>query len=544
VTINGSNSGTSLKADVSGDISTDLSTVVSGLAFDTADGSRASNESWIDGRITVASDNVTLDGLRLHSYNGALKFDGTDIDSFTLKNSYVTGFNGADSLAYTGDGTNEGWTITGNMIGGVAGGVGGSLYLTNINAAQVAENVFFRPAAAHMYLTDASNVTVSDNFFYHGVHADGANFDNKLTAFQAAADAGYGYVGFKGGSGYGYGGYGFGYGYGSSNSDSFTEMGSYGGYGGYGPTGYIPTGYGLDAYGGGGSSQADYVFYGRNYIAEVKGDSDTINFSGNWGAYNSGGIQFWDELDSDHSFNSVTISQNQMSNFINADQDGLLETLSSRHKSGLVGGVVFQVKDGSTSDNLTISGNKIYGSIDQILNDNDLDALIEVDGEVNNVVISDNTLQWSGSVASSTQIDGNSGKVVTQGILLAGDVNGGATTGQYIILKDNTFETAAIGKSTYVSDAILLSDTDYSSLGIGQLSSDVVVIDGSSSTYAAWVNSDDVGNYDEGHATDGSADTTTYDLNALDTSIGGYTQVTAFVDSQQDILYLQTNTIA
>jgi hypothetical protein len=543
VTIAGANFGTSLKADVSGDISTNLSTVVSGLAFDTADGSRASNETWIDGRITVASDNVTLDGLRLHSYNGALKFDGTDIDSFTLKNSYVTGFNGADSLSYTGDGTNEGWTITGNMIGGVAGGVGGSLNLTNIDAAQVSENVFFRPGAAHMYLTDASNVTVSNNFFYHGLHADGANFDNKLTAFQAAADAGYGYVGFNGGAGYGYGGYGFGYGYGSSNSDSFTNMGSYGGYGGYGPSGYIPTGYGLDAYGGGGDSQSDYVYYGRNYIAEVKGDSDTIAFTGNWGAYNSGGIQFWDEGDADHSFNTITISQNQMSNFINADQDGLLETLSSRHKSGLVGGVVFQVKDGSTSDNLTISGNKIYGSIDQILNDNDLDALIEVDGEVNNVVISENTLEWAGSVASSTQINGNSGAVVTQGILLAGDVNGGATTGQYIILQDNTFETAAIGKTTYVSDAILLSDTDYSSLGIGRLSSDVIIIDGSSETYADWLNSDDVGNYDEGHSSDGSADTATYNLNTLDTSIGSYSAVTELTDGQ-DILFLQTNTIA
>jgi len=27
-------------------------------------------------------------------------------------------------------------------------------------------------------------------------------------------------------------------------------------------------------------------------MAEVKGDSDQVVFDGNWGAYNSGGIQF------------------------------------------------------------------------------------------------------------------------------------------------------------------------------------------------------------------------------------------------------------
>ena len=491
VTINGANAGSSLKANISStsDITTDASTVISGLAFDTADGSRSSNESWIDGAITVASNNVTLDGLRLHSYNGALKFDGADIDSFTVKNSYITGFNGADSFSYTGDGTNEGWNITGNMIGGVSGGVGGSLNLENMNAATITENVFFRPAAAHMYLTDSDNVTVSDNLFYHGVHADGANFDGQLAAFQGADANGYGYVGFSGGSGYGYG---FGYGYGSGSGADLTQMGSYGGYGGYGPTGYAPSGYGLDAYGGGGANQANYLYYGRNYIAEVKGDSDTISFDGNWGLYNSGGIQFWDEGITGHHFNSISITDNQMAAFINADQDGLLATLSSRHKSGLVGGVVFQVKDGSGSEDLVISGNKIYGSIDQIKNVNDLDALIEVGGGVKDVDITGNTLSWnlsedfSGTItalndssADGKQADktaaGNTYQIHTQGVLLYGDIEndtGGSVVVSGIFATDTKVDDGAL-EDEYISHAILLADDGEVPSSFGTLTADI-----------------------------------------------------------------------
>ena len=404
VTIAGANVGKSLAVDISGNITTGLSTAASTVQtlYDTDNVARGVTggalETWIDGKITVASDNVVLDGLRLHSYNGGLDFSGNDIDNFTLQNSYVTGFSGANSVRYTGDttdGTNTGWVLKGNMIGGVSGGTGGSLYLENMSGASIEANTFFRPGAAHMYLTDTDNVTVKSNFFYHGLHADGANFDSSLADFQGAADEGYGYVGFNGDAGYGYGGYGFGYGYGASDA-TFTQMGSYGGYGGYGPSGYAPSGYGLEGYGGGGANQADYLFYGRNYVAEVKGDSDTVVFDGNWGAYNSGGIQFWDEGDASHSFNSTTIQNNQMSNFVNADQDGLLAAVSSRHKSGIEGGVVYQVKDGSASTNLVIKGNEIYGDIGQILNDNDLDALIEVGGEVTGVVFDGNTLKWSG----------------------------------------------------------------------------------------------------------------------------------------------------
>ena len=352
VTIAGANVGKSLAVDISGNITTGLSTAASTVQtlYDTDNVARGVTggalETWIDGKITVASDNVVLDGLRLHSYNGGLDFSGNDIDNFTLQNSYVTGFSGANSVRYTGDttdGTNTGWVLKGNMIGGVSGGTGGSLYLENMSGASIEANTFFRPGAAHMYLTDTDNVTVKSNFFYHGLHADGANFDSSLADFQGAADEGYGYVGFNGDAGYGYGGYGFGYGYGACDA-TFTQMGSYGGYGGYGPSGYAPSGYGLEGYGGGGANQADYLFYGRNYVAEVKGDSDTVVFDGNWGAYNSGGIQFWDEGDASHSFNNTTIQNNQMSNFVNADQDGLLAAVSSRHKSGIEGGVVLPGK--------------------------------------------------------------------------------------------------------------------------------------------------------------------------------------------------------
>ena len=486
VTIAGANVGKSLAVDISGNITTGLSTAASTVQtlYDTDNVARGVTggalETWIDGKITVASDNVVLDGLRLHSYNGGLDFSGNDIDNFTLQNSYVTGFSGANSVRYTGDttdGTNTGWVLKGNMIGGVSGGTGGSLYLENMSGASIEANTFFRPGAAHMYLTDTDNVTVKSNFFYHGLHADGANFDSSLADFQGAADEGYGYVGFNGDAGSGYGGYGFGYGYGASDA-TFTQMGSYGGYGGYGPSGYAPSGYGLEGYGGGGANQADYLFYGRNYVAEVKGDSDTVVFDGNWGAYNSGGIQFWDEGDASHSFNSTTIQNNQMSNFVNADQDGLLAAVSSRHKSGLEGGVVYQVKDGSASTNLVIKGNEIYGDIGQILNDNDLDALIEVGGEVTGVVIDGNTLKWSGTVSSSEAVTGS---VINQGIHLYGDVNGAGTSP--ILIKDNVFDTASIG-SNYESSAIFLNTADQSTLGT--LKSDVLINDVDNADYAAW----------------------------------------------------------
>ena len=72
----------------------------------------------------------------------------------------------------------------------------------------------------------------------------------------------------------------------------------YGTEGGYGPTGYFPSGYGLSGSGGGTSK----IYHGRNYIAEVKGVSTDVTFSGNSALYNSGGIQVWDENDTSNYF--------------------------------------------------------------------------------------------------------------------------------------------------------------------------------------------------------------------------------------------------
>jgi hypothetical protein len=342
-----------------------------------------------------------------------------------------------------------------------------------------------------MYLTDVKDVDVDGNLFHHGIHADGANEDNLLGQLVAADGLGYGYVGFSGGTGQGYG---FGYGYGASDS-TITKMGyGYGGGVGYGPSGYLPSGYGLDAYGGNGAKQDDYTFYGRNYIAEVKGDSDIINFTNNWGLQNSGGIQFWDEGVSGHHFDTVNITGNQIADFINADPDGLLSTLSSRHKSGLVGGVVFQVNDNNGSDDLEISGNKISGSIDQIRNVNDLDALIEVGGGVTNVDILSNTLVWGLSddfTGAIQALNDNSAdkkqsdqtktigsdtytwQVHTQGVMLYGDIqNAVDISGTFV-----TDQETDVGKTAllneYISHAVLLADDTNVPTALGTLTAAV-----------------------------------------------------------------------
>ena len=99
------------------------------VAFDVADAQRTSGtgESWINGTVTISGDGNQLDGLRLHSYNGPLQFSGTDIDAFNISNSYITGFNGSQAISYNDtDGTaSTGWIFSGNLIGGVAGGVFG-----------------------------------------------------------------------------------------------------------------------------------------------------------------------------------------------------------------------------------------------------------------------------------------------------------------------------------------------------------------------------------------------------------------------------------
>ena len=368
-----------------------------------------------------------------------------------------------------------------------------------------------------MYLENVSSLTVEDNFFVQGLHADGANSDGLLDDLVATSS--WGYIGFSGGSGYGdVGGYGYGFGYGYDGSITTTSMGyGYGSEGGYGPTGYIPSGYGITNAGGGGTS---YTYHGRNYVAEVKGDASNVTFTGNTAKYNSGGIQFWDEGDTDNVFTDIIISDNTFTDFQNADPDGLLADVTSRHKSGLMGGVTFSVADGSTSNGLTISGNTFTGAIGEIYNNNDIDSLVLVQGEVDTVSIKDNTLTWTGSsLVSASDLAGlTGGKVYTQGIHLAGDVNGAGTQTYGIVLQNNTFDTTDI-ETSYESTAIYLDGDDHSALSLGTLTSDVYIVENDAATYALAIASSAFGNYaasdDEYKAVAISSSSVSFDTNDI-----------------------------
>ena len=178
-----------------------------------------------------------------------------------------------------------------------------------------------------------------------------------------------------------------------------------------------------------------------------------------------------------------------------------MDTAGNRHETGIMGGVTYSVVDGSSSAGLTIKGNTFKGSIDQIHNDNDIDSLILVQGGVENVNISGNMLEWKGSKLSDTHSSLTGGttsggydyKVYTQGIHLAGDVNGGGTVNG-IALQNNVFNTDDVDPN-YASDAILLDASDYSSLNLGTLSSDVKIVDNNSADLPTYVASSDFGGY-------------------------------------------------
>ena len=442
----------------------------SGILFDTQDGLRANNESWIDGSITVMADDVTLNGLRLHSYEGALQFRDDDIDNFTLKHSYVTGFEAQGALAYADDfdddSTNNdgstGWLISGNLIGGVAGGVGGSMYLDGLADSEISENIFWRPGAAHLYADNLDNVEFNGNFFYHGLHAGGANFDSMLSELRTM-DNNYGYVGFNGGKE----GYGYGFGYGGADGYGMAPAG-YGGYaGGYGLAGYGGYGYGYGGYGGGYGGEWE-GFYGRNYWIELKSSQNDITFDGNVGQYNSGGIQFWDEGDANNVFTNIQITDNLFMDFINADPGGNLVDAGTRHKSGLVSGIVWETSGDSASANLVISGNKILSSIEEIYNydpnkPSDLVSLIDIKGGLTNLFIEGNELLWDGTLRPSADTS-NVNPVITQGIHLAGELN------NFVFLVGNSFDTDTTS-ANYGSVALALNAVDYSSSGFGELDS-------------------------------------------------------------------------
>jgi hypothetical protein len=162
---------------------------------------------------------------------------------------------------------------------------------------------------------------------------------------------------------------------------------------------------------------------------------------------------------------------------LNADPDGLLASVASRHKSGLMGGLTYSVTDDSSSSSLTVNGNTFTGKIGQIHNDNDIDSLILVQGGSDTVKIYSNVLAWEGSslsdtassMSDSTAVDGSTVKVYTQGIHIAGEANA-------VYLQDNSFDTDDIS-SNYGSDAVLLDGTDQSSLNLGTLDTTVTIAD-------------------------------------------------------------------
>ena len=161
-----------------------------------------------------------------------------------------------------------------------------------------------------------------------------------------------------------------------------------------------------------------------------------------------------------------------LSDFFNADPNGLLSQWDSRHKSGITGGVVFSVVDGSASNGLTITGNEFTGSIGEIYNEQDIDALILIQGEVDNVAISSNTLSWTDTDGVITNHYGLPGaEVFTQGVYLVGDV----APADEIVLTDNVFYTDTA--NNYKSSAILVDRRDFSEEDLGQLVADVKIVD-------------------------------------------------------------------
>lgn len=326
------------------------------LADIAAGDSPRGGESQITGTVTIAAAGVTLDGVVLENDSQPITWDEAlldttpgALDNFTLTNSIIFGYdaNGAPSFnansaaapgSYTGPAMASGWEISNNLIGGVTNGNGGSMYLSGLADSSISENMFWRPGAGHLYLSSLTGTEVAGNFFYHGLHAGGANFDGLAEGLGNSE--------------------GYGYGYGSG-----------------------------DGYGGDGAE-----FFGRNFWLELKGDNDGVTITGNDGQYNSGGIQIFGE-EAGYSFDNITISGNIFRDFVNADPNGVLG--AGRGQSGFMGAVSVSMGDGSQASGVLITGNVITAAADQIYSARDLGSLIFVQGNVAGVEISDNPLTWT-----------------------------------------------------------------------------------------------------------------------------------------------------
>ncbi|MDH6086791.1 Ig-like domain-containing protein [Umezakia ovalisporum] len=140
------------------------------------------SEAWINGKVTIAADNVIIDGFRLNNANGPLTWQGNP-NNFELKNSYLTGYTAAnsprfgDANNYNGPAVVTGWNISGNYIGDMTGvGTSGSLYLAGLNDSDISNNIFSNPQAAHLYLSSLTNVRIENNTFNNGVNEGNTNY--------------------------------------------------------------------------------------------------------------------------------------------------------------------------------------------------------------------------------------------------------------------------------------------------------------------------------------------------------------------------------
>jgi VCBS repeat-containing protein len=423
------------------------------------DPSGRGEETVITGSIIVNNDvtGVSLNGLYINPADDGSPLQlGSGVDSLTVKNSFLTGYDaGKLSLSAISN-----LTLSDNVIGGVStvNSNGGSLYLTDIEGGAVEGNLFWRPGAAHLYLENLVGVDVNGNNFYHGLHAGGANYDDLLGQAPSGTGSGYGY-----GYGEGYGS-GYGEGYGSSG---------YGG--GYGSSGY-GGGYGSSGYGSG--QGADGAMYGRNYWLEVKGVNSDLTIDSNIGNFNSGGIQVYGE-EAGATFTNLTITNNKMDNFVNADPNGTLLDEGSRHLSGNMGGISISIDENlASATNVVITGNDITGAADQVLSNQDVNSLIQVAGDITGLDISNNTLNWSNSLDEElNSIEKNFSDNASEaliGVQIVGAVDGASPSpieldGNAISFTHSEVDKF-IGNGFYIGDEMV---DDGESSSYGQFSGDV-----------------------------------------------------------------------
>ncbi|MBT9386705.1 VCBS domain-containing protein [Pseudooceanicola sp. CBS1P-1] len=390
-------------------------------------------ETVFTGTITVAASDVTLDGVLLDgdeplTWDESLLADSPGaLDNFALLNSVMTTYSAANAPSfnagsdaelgtYTGAAAASGWVISGNLIGGVTSGTGGSLYLSGLSDSTISDNMFWRPAAGHLYVSSLSDTEISDNYFYMGLHADGLVLDRSGQDFTLDE-------GFVGSDGYGYGAV----------------------------------------------SDPDAVFFGRNFWLELKGDNDGVTITGNDGAYNSGGIQLYGEAEG-YSFDNITISDNTFEDFINADPNGVLID-----KSGFMGAISVSIQEGSSGSNIVITGNTITAAEDQVYSAQDSYSLILVQGVATDVTVEDNTITWEATssdvILEALDHVGVSASTYTGtlvGVTFAGGLSG------TLLLSGNSFEDAtadtdvalylvkAIEDFGTLSAAVEASGNDYS----------------------------------------------------------------------------------